>query len=300
MKGKKIRLILGMLSAKEMLDFSEFVQSPYFNKDPQLVSLTAYLQELHPDFSGPIFSLNKIPAELFETGIGSAKKVSYLLSNLQQLLEQFLVVQRLKSKAYLHEFMCINALRERNLRELYLNRLQRFQENLSQTDIYHREALTIRFMVSDIIADLADSRIEEMEESLQQAIDALFEFFLSNVLRYAYKSHNRQAIQFLNPPHIPLLQELEGLVQQYQERNPIIQLYYLLYACVREPEQDQYFDELRALLPQHQNELGERQLRIIYLATINISLRKMRSKPEKYTQTTLDLYTEGMDNRAWM
>ncbi len=298
MKGKKIKAILSALSSKEMSAFHEFVHSPYFNKNPQLTLLVSFLCERHPNFDENVFEPEYLASALSREAPMTAKKLSYLLSDLQQIIDQFLVAERIKEKSYLREYMCINALRERNLREVFLPRVLKFQERLAQPGHYHREALTVRFMVSDIIAELSDSKIKDMETSLQTAIDNLFELFLTNLLRYAYKSQNRMAIQFLNPPHIPLLEELEVLFQQYSQSSPGIRIYYLLYACVREPEKDEYFDQLRILLPQHQESLGIRQLRIIYLATINISLRKMRSNPEKYTQATLDLYTEGIDNRA--
>lgn len=300
MKGKKIKLILVALSPKEMLAFSEFVQSPYFNKNTQLVSLVDYLSQQHPNFDEQLFEPASLSTALQLVEPLNAKKLSYLLSDLQQLLDKFLVVERIQQKPYLREYMCINALRERNLRDLYLNRILKFQERLNRPGHYHREAMTVRFMVSDIVAEMSDSKIKEMETSLQTAIDNLFELFLSNLLRYAAEGRNRMSIQYLNPPRIPLLEEMEVLFQEYRDRNPVIAIYYLLYACVRNPQDDTYFDELRELLPSHQQAIGPRQLRTIYLSTINISLRKMRSKPDKYTQATLDLYTEGIDNRALM
>lgn len=300
MKGKKIKSVISSLSSSEMLSLRDFVQSPYFNKNPHLMALVDYLSDKYPDFGDQVFepqSLAKSP--YFDQPI-TAKKLSYYLSDFQKLLDQFLVVERLQQKEYLREYMCINALRERNLRDQFMTRILRFQDRLDELGHFHREALTVRFMVSDVIAELSTYQNKETEASLQKAIDNLFELFLTNVLRYASESRNRMSVQYPNPPRIPLLEELEDLFQEYRQRSPVINLHYLLYACVQNPEEDEYFDELRKHLSIHQQAMGADQLRNFYLSTINISLRKMRSKPNKYTQATLDIYTEGIDNRALM
>lgn len=298
MKGKKLYLILSAFSDKEMQAFCDFVQSPYFNKNAHLISFAAHLAELHPHYGESPFEKEQLPADLIPDETLTDKRISYLISGLQQLVERFLVIDRLQDKTYTQEYVLINALRAKNLRELYLPRIKKLQKTLDSPPEYHREQLTVRFMLSDVVADIGGAKIESMESSLQTATDHLFELYLVNILRFAYKDQNRQGIQFLNPTSIPLLNELEPYFQEYRDRNPLILLYHQLYCCVREPEKDHYFDELCTLLPQYQHMLGDRQLRIIYLATINISLRMMRSKPDKYTQTTLDLYTEGIDNRA--
>lgn len=298
MKGKKLHLILSAFSSKEMRDFCDFVQSPYFNKSTPLITFAAYLAEQHPHFPEDVFELSSLPPALLPNEELTDKRISYLISGLQQLVERFLVVDRLKEKSHLHEYMCINALRDKNLRELYHPRLNRYVEQMKQPEVYHREQMVVRFMAGDVLADSSDNKLKKVEESLQIAIDNLFELFLINILRYACANENRQTIQFIQPAHIPLIEELEPYFQQYSEKNPVIDLQYALFRCLREPEKDEYFDRLRVLLPQHQHYLGRRPLRIIYMATINISLRKMRTNPQKYTQTTLDLYTKGIDSKV--
>ena len=298
MKGKKIILLLSAFSRQEMQAFGEFVRSPYFNKSPLLMDLVDYLSQEHPHIPSHTFEPQHLPEHIFPDGQLSAKKLSYILSDLQDLLEQFLVIHRLQQKPYLRKYMYVNALREHDLHGLYVTELKKLHDRLSEFDQYHREALTIRYFVSDLHASVKHSKVADLENELQTAINHLYEFFLTNVLRYAYEGLNRQAIQFLQASQIPLLEQLEPLFTEYGEQNPLIKLYHLLYVCAQKPQEDEPFDQLRSLLSQKQHVLGTEQLRIIYFATINLGLRKMRTKPQKYTQTTLDLYTEGIENGA--
>ena len=181
---------------------------------------------------------------------------------------------------------------------MYIPRLKKLHDRLSEPDVYHREALTVRYFVSDMQASVKSTKVAKLENELQTAINHLFEFFLANVLRYAYEGVSRQSIQFIDTTRIPLLEQLEPLFEEFGERNPVIKLYSRLYACVKSPQEDEPFDQLYAQVSEYQHMLAREQLRTLYLATINLSLRKMRSNPEKYTQTTLNLYTVGIENRA--
>ncbi|MEL6656341.1 MAG: hypothetical protein AAFR36_07845 [Bacteroidota bacterium] len=298
MKGKKIILLLEALDRQEMQSLGDFIRSPYFNKNPLLVTLVEHLARQHPQLPTDVFELENLPTDLFPKGQASAKKLSYLLSDLQQLIEQFLVVNRLQKRPISQEYMCLNALREHELYDLYIPRLKKLHDRLAEPEVYHREALTVRYFVSDMQAGIKNSKVATQEDQLQTAINHLYELFLINVLRYAYEGESRQSIQFIQTTQIPLLEQLEPLFEDFGKRNPLIKVYSLLYACVRDPQQDEPFDELRVLVNENQHLMARDQLRTIYLATINLSLRKMRTNPSKYTQTTLDLYTEGIENRA--
>ena len=152
MKGKKLYLILSAFSSKEMRAFCDFVQSPYFNKSSSLIAFAAHLAELHPDFPEDVFERSSLPPTLLPNEELTNKRISYLISDLQQLVERFLVVDRLKEKSHLHEYMCINALRDKNLRELYHPRLIRYVEQMKQPEVYHREQMVVRFMAGDVLA----------------------------------------------------------------------------------------------------------------------------------------------------
>ncbi|MEL6970850.1 MAG: hypothetical protein AAFO02_11845, partial [Bacteroidota bacterium] len=298
MKGKKIILLLEALDRQEMQSFGDFIRSPYFNKNPLQVTLVEHLTQQHPQLPANVFEVENLPSGLFPKGQANAKKLSYLLSDLQQLVEQFLVVNRLQKRPLSREYICLNALREHELYDLYLPRLKKLHDRLAEPEVYHREALTVRYFVSDMQAGVKNTKVAAQEDQLQTAINHLYELFLTNVLRYAYEGESRQSIQFIQATHIPLLEQLEPLFEEFGKRNPLIKLYNLLYACVRDPQQDESFDQLRELVSENQHLMARDQLRTIYLATINLSLRKMRSNPGKYTQSTLDLYTEGIENRA--
>lgn len=57
MKNSKLIELLKAFSKEELLEFQEFVASPYFNKNDDLVKLVNYLSEAGPDY--PIDKIKK-------------------------------------------------------------------------------------------------------------------------------------------------------------------------------------------------------------------------------------------------
>lgn len=298
MKGKKVYLIIQSFSKKEMQQFSDFVQSPYFNKNPQLSLLTAHLARIHPEFSPDIFELSALPPNLLIDEALTEKKIAYLLTNLYQLIEKFLIHARMDTKEYLSQYHLVNELMKRGLDTLYEPLLKSLRKKLNQPYYHNKEQFTLKYLTADLAASFTNNSPAERDALLQESIDQLLEFYQVNILRYGHEMHSRKYVQSTDNVELPFVQKLEEYLEDNEPHNPIIKIYYRLYLLAKYPEEEGQFTRLLELIQVYQEKIGTLELKTIYLSTINQSLRKMRLAPEKYTKVTLDLYQQGIDNNA--
>lgn len=281
-----------------MQSFTDFVGSPYFNKNRQLLQLTEYLARIYPSFESDVFELTSLPQNLLNEEVLTEKKIAYLLTNLYQLIEKYLIYTRMDTKIYLSQYHLVNELMKRGLNVIYEPQLKSLKENLNQPFHYNKEQFTLKYLTADLSASLTNNTPEERDSLLQESIGQLLEFYQINMLRYGHEMHSRKYVQSTDNIQLPFASQLETYLESYEPDNPLIKIYHCLYLLAKNPDEEGHFIKLLELIRTHQSKIGAQELKTIYLSTINQSLRKMRLEPEKYTKVTLDLYQQGIDNNA--
>ena len=72
-----------------------------------------------------------------------------------------------------------------------------------------------------------------------------------------------------------LIQPVLDYIGQHQERQPaLVRIYYYVYMMLKEPERDDYFDELTLLLKQNHSDFSKIEKRDFYQHAINYCIRK--------------------------
>src|SRR6185295_15771116 len=98
MLNSKLIDCLKTFSPKQIKWFDEFLCSPYFNKNDDLVKLYRFIVKYAPKFSNPDLDKNTVYCKTFNTKKADEKKLSYLMSDMLNLLEKFIVIQRMENQ----------------------------------------------------------------------------------------------------------------------------------------------------------------------------------------------------------
>jgi hypothetical protein len=94
---------------------------------------------------------------------------------------------------------------------------------------------------------------------------------------------------------IPLLEAILQDIETNEYQNyPAVQLYYSGYLALSQPEEEQYFKELKILLNQYPDILPLPELKSIYLIAINYCVQKLNNGLEAYVQEVFELYQYGL------
>jgi len=92
---------LRCLSPKQIKVLGDIVDSPFFNKDEDLVRFYSIIVAFAPRFSHQRLERAAFYTETFPQELWNEKKLSYLMSNLLKLIEQLLVQDSLKKQPLL-------------------------------------------------------------------------------------------------------------------------------------------------------------------------------------------------------
>ncbi len=294
MKKEKTLTTLRRFSRKKMNLFLDFVASPYFNKNQRLLDFAHYLSSFHPLFPEESLALASIPSNILPPDKRNKKELSYLKSHLNKLLKTFIGQLHYQDSTNIQELDVIQGLMKMGSDD-YVPMLKAFKTKLDQINKPGNDELWMQYTTSNILRGQLSGKPADVEVILQESINRLDEYYLINKLSYGIEIQNRQqVIQFAPSFQNDLMDQIEKHLSEKEEMGPRLSLYYQLYLCFKYPDEEKHFYKLVRLLPEHQLKIERTECRGIYLATINICLRKMRIDYNTYATICLGLYEEGI------
>ena len=101
--------------------------------------------------------------------------------------------------------------------------------------------------------------------------------------------------------HFGLLSEILQYIEQKQLLDiPAIRVYYHCYHALTQPEEKQYYLQLKEALLQYAHHFPATEIRDLFLLTINYCIRRMNAGIKHFEQEVLDWYQTGLQNEHLM
>lgn len=298
MEKYKLINLLATLNKEEWDRLEEFLRSPYFTNET--TSLDVY-RALRPYFSTP---QSNLPAgeTFFKTVWPGApfnqKTLTYALSRLNQLTEQFLVLQQMEQQQVRQKLTALQLFSEREL-DKHLSATQRKLDALLAPVAGQQSEF---FLFQSDYAELMDQhyirqKIRREDRSIQDATDSLDRFYYLRRLHYICSMLDRQNILEVKYDTRISAAWLAHLEESELIEEPMIKLYLTIFRSLREEGVEAYFQQLKVGLfdliqdrEQKENSLAEP----LFFA-INYCARKIRAGHENYLREAIDLYRTGIE-----
>lgn len=292
MKKSKVLTYLSRFSASEIQKFEQFVASPYFNQKQELVHLMGYLIPFHPDFPEENVKKASIIEKVAFNKKNNEKELSYQMSYLFKLIEQFLAISKFENDERLKEVKLIESLYEKKLISSFnteLSKKLQYIENVEDKDAQH-------YLNAALLYDLhSQSKLQRKhDDSLQKASDYNDCYFFLNKLKYSVSMLDRSS--FLEVDYeIEFLDETTSYLRNSKfGKEPIIAVYLNILDIVREIDAPEKFKKLKAQIFSFSSLISFKEFKDIYIAGINYCARQIKKNEVAYLQEAFDLYREGI------
>lgn len=293
MKNSKLIELLKALSKEELLEFQEFVASPYFNKNDDLVKLVNYLSEAGPDY--PIDKIKKeyVFGLLFPNIPFDKKRMSYLMNYLLKLGERFLAIRQIEQKDSLLQTYTLEEFANRKLDKHFNFLNKRLDHQVNTKDKRSEGYFLVQFRLSEINTEYIHKKVIRKEDNtlgkLSEDLDNFYFFFK---LKFGCEMLNRQSI-VKGEYDLELSNQVQAYLVKNQPTHPLIRFYleiYMLYSS----EEDSHFHNISELLGIHDQEIEREELRNIYLYVFNYCVRRLRVNPI-FINRALQISKDGID-----
>lgn len=190
MKNTKLIKLLQTFSPAEIKKFGDFVNSPYFNKNKNVIMLNNELKKYYPCFEDEKLTEELVFRKVFGNIEFDYFKIKNIISDLYNLGLEYLKQQSNIFTSFSGEFNMLTQLRSRKLWKSHAKLIESYVKIFQKTEVKDRfflfnEHLLISEKQLSVILKTPNST-----ESLQEYFDSFHDFALLSMLRaYALMLH---------------------------------------------------------------------------------------------------------------
>ncbi len=269
--------LITSLSEKEASSFREFLRSPFFNTNETLLLWFDYIRKA--DFSID----DQTKYKRIHNQSYNEKKLRYILSEINILIEKYFVVQTSISEYSFSKKSIIESLNKRKSQKHALAHQRELLNYIESTKQNDSDFLKTKFEIEELLFKYAseydnrsvDSRLQNLSESLDT-------FYFAKKLKYSCEMINQQNV--LQVKHTPLfINEIKFQIENSRLiETPAIAAYYRILNTLLEPENEDHYDKLKNTLQQNANAFSKQELKDMFTFAQNYCIRKLNSGETKY------------------
>lgn len=266
--------VLKKMDGEELAKLELFLKSPYFNRRILLVTLFDYLKKFAPEFISEKYSKKNAFAEMYGDKPYNQGSINEAYSALYRLILKFLRQQQTEINENYQDILLLDTLKEMNLDKAFVKLSSEVEERLYSVPdtpnnlIDQYDAILAKYNYS--MGRFTKSKAKFSEEELRlggRAFRKLILFFVTNstslLANSFFLSHGvnkKESVDFsslLNTEMINIL--LNGL--KWDKREMIlVTLYKKLFAVLKEPENEKYFEQYRKYINSNFEQIEKREV----------------------------------------
>jgi hypothetical protein len=292
MKSTHFVKVLSALDAKELKKFEEWVNSPFFNKNEKVKKLCSFVLEYAPAFEHKAFTKENAFQKLYPKEPYDIISFNNVLSDLLQLLFDFLAYQNFQRTNEFEKICLMNELFAKGLNDSMLKISKRFEKSKAQTTIRNSSHFFDKYLHNKQLDEYQLTQpTRDFNDHLQLKNNALDLFYMATKLKIACDMTSRNlVIQGNYDCHFleEIIARIENNTATYQT-YPAIMVYYNVLQTMRNADSAFYF-QLKELLANNLLVFPKEELRVLYDYARNYCIRKINQGHSVYYQEILSLY----------
>ena len=298
MQTSKSFLVLNRLEDEDRGRFREFVASPYFNKNQELISFYDLIM-YEKLFKYDTLDKEKVLKMLYPGQKYESRRVHDLSYRLMNLLEDFLAFEKYNQNSFLRKINLMGLAYEKEL-EPIINGIEKDIELIHSRNPVRDSNY---FYESFMIHSERDNSFRMMgkisgNESLQSKADQLDLFYLALKLKDSCEMLNRSKIISANYDFKmmdPIIVYLQSHTETYID-YPAIQIYLNVYLMLKSENHELYFTALEKLALQYESVFAHDEQRSIYTYIQNYCIRRINQGNTAFYQNMFEAYKHIIDN----
>jgi len=275
MQQSKLLDLLRTLSTRQVTRLEEYLASPYFNKNEDLLAFYRFLKEYAPGYSHSDLEKSKVVEKRIAGQKVDARRLVYWMSDLLKLTEHFLAVEALLEDPLLRHRILLEIYHEKGLFKHYKAILEKARRKLEAYPFRNAEFYFWQFQLRQLEYLHSDQSQRTFNPNLQEAADALDVFYLAEKLRLSCAMVN--LVQLLKVDYdLSWTEEVLEVAKGSQGfQAPAISVYLALYDMLVHPEDPVYYTEAKKELWAHFEQFDKTELTTLSIALFNICSRRI-------------------------
>ncbi|NUN99721.1 MAG: hypothetical protein HUU01_03805 [Saprospiraceae bacterium] len=296
MENSKLIQLLCAFDPPMLRGFQEFVASPFFNKDQELVRLYDYLKQLlSKGLPKAKTARQAVFAGLYPEKPYDEMQLNRLMSRLLQLAERFVSIWRYEQRGVLPDCIALEFYVETHLDKIYAFAIEKVKSKLDRLPLRNGDWYFQQFLLSDIAErHFSAQNLRRYDHHLQEASDHLDTWFLSQKLFYLCAMLDRQKI--LSTPY---RQTFLGAMRQHLEQHnyenvPAVAVYHHLLNALSGTDDSPHFQSLKTWVYDSDQHFSKAEVKDLFYFAINFCINKLKHGDRAFAEDLVELYDRGL------
>lgn len=291
----KLISLLKLLSGDEMLRFGKFLRSPFFNYTKNQISFYEQLKKYHPAFDSKKLKAEKIWLKVFPDQPFNQKKMTRLCSDMNLLLERYLIELELEQPNRKKQQLLIQSFERRHAYPFFEKEIRKALTNLEKQPVrdadYFKEKSELYeqwyFHPFKNKFDKKDRTLIELSDSLDACF--LLQKFKLGIAQISFQKLFQQDYEIR---YLSLLEENSNGF--FLNENIHYQLYKHSFDLLQKGK-DSDFETVEKLLFKHLDSLKKTDAKLFFINGLNFAFRKLNRGEKDYGEVVLRWYIKGIE-----
>ena len=300
MKDSKVFYALNRLSSKERLRFAKYLESPYFNTDPNLVELYKSILSLEKKIEKDQIDKKDLWASVRPDEPFNDTRFRKYTSTLLKHIEGFLY-QEYTSQDKGHEYaFVLDALNERRMDRLYSSVLRSGRDAINKAPVKDSKYYQRTYAIEKRFYELTDKeRQRGVAANTRDIADALDYFYISEKLRLHNSVLGRNF--YLDGGYS--LRLVDEIIEHVEKENlfhvPAIEIYYRLANTYKNPDDQENFELLFKRIKESHDLFSPDELEEVYRGVLNFFVRGANSGKTEALISLVDIYKYMLEREVF-
>jgi hypothetical protein len=300
MQKSKLITLLRSFSKAEMKEFSDFIRSPFFNREKVQEKLTGYLVSHYPAYDKPELEKENVFQHLYPGKKYSDGLMRNIISDLLNLAEQFLVIKSLGGDSFRKDILLMKELKSRKLPDHFLKKKEKTEKLVEQSPVkdgfYYDKKTELNMMYSTFLKETEDTYIRE-NPLFQETSDLITAGFLTKILYYNTYMLTRQS----HIANFSFTLNFSGEIDIFLENDgkrfleiPHIRCYYFCFKLLQTND-EKYFYILKDFLKNNFDLLDREDRKSVQSVLENYCYSRVTQGRVEFVKEQFQLYKQSVE-----
>jgi hypothetical protein len=300
MLNSKFAGILRVLTKSELKEFRDFVLSPVYNSNKNVIKLYDISRKFAPAFDNPALKKENLFKKLYPGKKYNDTVMRILLSDLLRLGEEFLIFKRAKIGSVGDSILLLEELKNRNLDNLYNMHLKDIKKKLELVeDLRNKYFYKFELEIVNVDYHVRKDKQHLICGNVLERAENLIYFTIIELVKNIHdliineRTFNAR-FEFNLPFELLKSLDVENLmekIKQYRPQHyPFLSLYYNLLMTLIDEENEENFDKLKISVYSYFEKLPPAEIAGLFNDLETCCLNRMMHNSEKYRKEIFELY----------
>lgn len=290
----------------ETLKFRDFIKSPYFNKNTRLIKFYSILIKRFPAF----LEINLQGPEMYKKVYGNGKYNHSTMRNLcyrlKQLLQQFIVVNRVNNNNYFYSDVLMDELLKRKVTGVFKNyygKLAKQKFEVERQYFFYMSKYNNRiYNFNKMMQKVTKKKYAVRDYYILTESNLFFTIYYVTEIIYGYLNLTASASKYNLDTNNSLVEkvlkvfqsnELINILAEQNNSNILLNIYFSLLKTYTDFDNFNNYKAYKEIVQNHSKALSKEELSFQYSRLINYCILKQNKNEdiEIYDKELLELYT---------